>query len=89
MKKRAMKKWIPRGCYCDSCKWWHHIKTIKLNRSNCEYTECKEVCWTKPNNSCGVQVVKCDYMNYIDKNEDTYLFDQVKECGEHDSDKWR
>ena len=83
-----MKKWIPKGIYCDGCKWWHHIKTIKLNRNNCEYTECQEVCWTKPKNSCKVDIVKCDYMNYIDKNEDTYLWDRCKECEEHDSDKW-
>jgi hypothetical protein len=58
VKKRAMKKWIPKGIYCDGCKWWHHIKTIKLNRNNCEYTECQEVCWTKPKNSCKVDIVK-------------------------------
>lgn len=88
MKKRAMKKYIPRGCYCDGCKWWHYIKTIKLNKDNSDQAEgCKEECWTTLSNSCRVRVIKCDFMNYIDYNEDTLLWDGVKECGEHDSDK--
>ena len=37
MKKRAMKKWIPKGMYCHgngtkkypNCKWRKHIATIK------------------------------------------------------------
>lgn len=83
MKKRAMKKWIPKGCYCDNCKWWHHVKTIKLDRSNCGLKDCKGKCYC-----CKIEVIKCEYMNYIDKDEDTYLWDRCKECNEHDSDKW-
>lgn len=33
MKKRAMKKWIPKGTpYCNNCKWHKYIKTIKYHR---------------------------------------------------------
>jgi hypothetical protein len=34
MKKRAMKKWIPKGMYCYGvgyCKWHKHIGTKKTN----------------------------------------------------------
>lgn len=53
MKKRAMKKWIPKGMYCHgngtkkypNCKWRKYITTIKLNKDNCEHAnECKEEC---------------------------------------------
>jgi len=87
MKKRAMKKWIPKQtqyCYNNeyACKWRRFIKTIKYHRdTNCEHAEtCKEECWTMNNNSCQVNVFKCEYLNYIDWNEDSLLFDEVKEC---------
>ena len=34
MKKRAMKKWIPKNTmYCDGCKWLRYIKTIYLHKN--------------------------------------------------------
>jgi len=90
MKKRAMKKWIPKGAYCHgkwtkkypNCKWRKYITTIKMNKSNCEYSnECKEECWSKPNNSCYHVVYKCEYMKYIDWTQDSLLWDACKECG--------
>jgi hypothetical protein len=86
LKKRAMKKWIPKGMYCHSnggCKWWKYIKTIKLHRDiNCEHKNtCKEECWTTPKNSCQVKVCRCEYMGYTDWNEESLLWDKVKECG--------
>lgn len=88
MKKRSMKKWIPRGCYCDGCKYWHHINTIRLNKSNCDVAEgCKEECWSTLENSCRARVIKCDYINYTDKYEETLLCEGIKECGKHDFDK--
>lgn len=90
MKKRAMKKWIPKGAYCHgngakkypNCKWRKYIATIKRNKSNCEYSnESKEECWSKPNNSCYHVVYKCEYMKYIDWTQDSLLWDACKECG--------
>ena len=90
MKKRAMKKWIPRGVYCygngtkkyPSCKWRKHITSIKKNKLNCEYAnECTEECWSKPNNSCYSLVYKCEYMKYIDWKQESLLWDSCKECG--------
>lgn len=34
MKKRAMKKWIPRDtCYCGGCKWRKYIRTDLMCKS--------------------------------------------------------
>lgn len=34
MKKRAMKKWIPKNtAYCLGCKWHRYIKTLYLHAS--------------------------------------------------------
>ena len=52
MKKRAMKKWIPKDTdYCGSCKWRRYIKTIFWHarplttqlsppEEGCEWTQC-------------------------------------------------
>ena len=93
MKKRAMKKWIPKGMYCHgngtkkcpNCKWRKQIATIKKDKSNCEYANvCSEDCWTKPNNSCYHLVYKCEYMKYIDWTQESLLWDACKECGVKD-----
>lgn len=61
MKRRAMKKLIPKGGYCHrngtkkypKCKWRKYITTIERNKNNCEYANgCSEDCWSKSNNSC-------------------------------------
>lgn len=82
MKKRAMKKWIPKNTpYCRDCKWRHYITTIKRDKSNCEYVnECDEECWTKPENSCRDIVYRCDYLNYTDWEQESLLWDGCKEC---------
>lgn len=92
MKKRAMKKWIPQGDYCyngkKSCKWWQYIKTVKRDRSNCEFSKtCKEECWTKPDNSCKERIQRCEYLKYTDCHENSLLWDSCKECGEHTQTK--
>lgn len=84
MKKRAMKKYIPKGTlYCNNCKWDKYITTIKLHRdTNCKHkNECNEECWTKPNNSCRIHVHRCEYLNYTDWEQDSLLWDGCKECG--------
>ena len=93
MKKRAMKKWIPKGMYCHgngtkkypNCKWRKYITAIKKNKANCEYAnKCSEECWSKPSNSCYNLVYKCEYMKYIDWTQDSLLWDACKECGVKD-----
>ena len=89
MKKRAMKKWIPKGMYCYSgehkCKWRKYYKTIKLDKSNCKNAyDCDEICWSKPENSCKIIIYGCKYMNYIDYAGESFLWDQCKECGVKD-----
>lgn len=86
MKKRAMKKYIPEGIYCydnnKSCKWWKRLYTKRLDRSNCEFAKtCEEKCWEHPDTQCEIIVCKCEYLNYIDREQDSLLFDSVKECG--------
>jgi len=86
MKKRAMKKWIPKNTiYCYDCKWWKFIKVIELNRYNinCPNNDCKDKdkCWTTPSTSCRVKVCRCEYLGYTDSNEDSLLWDRCKECG--------
>lgn len=90
MKKRAMKKWIPKGSYCygngtkkyPNCKWRKYIGTIKRNKANCEFAqECNKECWSTPNTSCSNIVYKCEYIKYIDWTQDTLLWDACKECG--------
>ena len=86
MKKRAMKKWIPKDtCYCGECPHHHYITTIKFNETNCEYVEnCKDKpCWTRAENSCRSIVYKCDYLKYIDWKQESLLWDGCKECGVH------
>lgn len=76
MKKRAMKKWIPRGCYCydknGGCKWLHCLG-VK------EHEDYKTV------------IMKCDYLGIIDEEEETLLWDSCKECDAHDNwrDYWK
>lgn len=90
MKKRAMKKWIPKNTlYCDGCKWWQHTETKKLHKnppskdfSKCVYADdCKYKCWTDSFNSCQMKIVRCNYLGCTDEYEDTLLWDKVKECG--------
>lgn len=87
MKKRAMKKWIPKNTsYCNNCKWRHYLTTIKVDESNCEYQEtCKhKPCWSNSSNSCNVVVHKCDFLNFIDWHQESLLWDGCKECGVKD-----
>ena len=81
IKKRAMKKWIPKGMYCYGvgyCKWHKHVGTKKINNINCELSNtCKE---SDSDCNCSYSIYKCEYMNYIDFNQDSLLWDSCKEC---------
>ena len=85
---------IPYGMYCygrggrsDKCPYWEYIETIifyKDSKNNCDsYDKCEDndKCGTSFRTSCKVDVIKCNYLNLIDKDEKTLLWDQVKECG--------
>lgn len=85
MKKRAMKKWIPKGVYCNNCKWGKYITTIKRDKNNCRYAnECNKKCWSDLYTSCYDIVYKCEYMNFIDWEQKSLLWDRCKECGVKD-----
>lgn len=89
MKRRAMKKWIPKGMYCSGCRYKKYITTIKLNSHNCKYaSSCDDgmnnACWSTPENSCRHVVYKCEYLNFVDWEEETLLWDGCKECGVKD-----
>lgn len=94
MKKRVMKKYIPKNTvYCGNCKWRHYVKTVKyhMNPPNengwekCTCTSgCEETyCWTDSCTSCCVEVWRCDYLGFTDTNQDSLLWDGCKECGVH------
>ena len=85
---------IPHGAYCygeggrdDKCPYWEYVTTIifyKDSKNNCNsYDKCEDndKCGTSFRTSCKVDVIKCSYLNLIDKDEETLLWDQVKECG--------
>ena len=86
------KSLIPKGVYCydenGMCPYHKYIDTIseyENNGNNCQHRkDCDEVCGTTPNNSCKTYVYKCEYMNYTDYEQESLLWDQVKECGEND-----
>ena len=94
MKKRAMKKWIPKKTpYCYTykngkytlCKYFKYIKTIYYNKDekNCPHNDtCKHntECWNTPSTSCRVQVCQYKYLRYTDYDEDSFLWDKCKEC---------
>ena len=82
---------IPSGCYCDNCTYWKYISETKLNRNqdygfeHCKYSdECSEKCWTNSQNSCKNIVIYCEYLDLLDIEQDTLLWDKCKECGVKD-----
>lgn len=90
MKKRTMKKWIPKGMYCHGsgtkknsyCKWRKYITIIKRDKSNCKHAKtCEDICWTRPDNSCRNVIYRCEYLKYTDFTQESLLWDACKECG--------
>lgn len=49
------------------------IKT--LTKDNCEFSNECEQC-----ENCKILIYKCEYLNYIDYQQETLLFDQCKIC---------
>lgn len=87
MKKRQMKKWIPKDTiYCLDCKWRKFLGTKKLHRNTgCESAHsCNAKCWTTPDTKCRYRIYRCEYMGYTDETEESLLWDGCKECGEHE-----
>ena len=62
MKKRAMKKWIPKNTpYCGSCKWRHYIYMICYHRSPEDF---------KPfSDAAKIVVKKCEFENSCKEKE--------------------
>lgn len=95
MKKRAMKKWIPKNTiYCKDCKWRRFLGTFK-----CHMNPPNEKGWVKCNVSsgcvptdcwdgdeitkCRLHIYRCDYLGYTDAEQRSLLWDGCKECGVH------
>lgn len=95
MKKRTMKKYIPKNTvYCGKCRWRHFLGTICLHRNpedfpnnpveKCDCSDtCEHKCWTGGSTNCMKEIWKCDYLGLIDKKQDSLLWDGCKECGVH------
>ena len=92
MKKRTMKKYIPKDTfYCGDCRWRHFLGTIFLHRNpedcpnnpvekcDCSNT-CEYECWTGGSTNCSKEIWKCDYLGMIDKKQERQLWDGCKEC---------
>ena len=47
------------------------------------FDNCRHDCWKGENAKCKIHVVRCNYLNYTDDNEDSLLWDGCKECGIH------
>lgn len=83
LKKALMWIKIPRGIYCDGCPYWHFIRVREIYKeSNCQWKDdCKELCGLDNSHKCKCNVIKCDYLDFIDSDEKTLLWDGCKECG--------
>ena len=76
MKKRAMKKWIPKNTiYCDGCKWRKYIKTRFLHKNPEEL---------KVHGLKNVVVERCKYADECEgkcwTNEQTRCYTEVWRC---------
>ena len=83
MKKRKMKKYIPKDTdYCCHCKWWKHLGTNYKYLGECELrAECGDTCGTSYETTCQYPIIRCEYLGYTDKQNDSLLWYSVKECG--------
>lgn len=72
MKKRAMKKYIPIGVYCNRCKWRVYLgkRFVTGIYQDEPYEE-------------HIPIFMCKYLNIIDRDMETLLWEGVKECNEH------
>lgn len=77
----------PKGVYCYDnnglCPYYKQLGSIKYNREpqNDELL-CIYDCNLYPNRcrGCESKVIHCDYLDYTDFDQDTLLWDRVKEC---------
>lgn len=86
MKKRAMKKWIPKGFYCydknGMCKWRKWIGIKRHTKEECDNMFGEGECASVNCEECDTSIFKCEYLGLIDEEADTLLWDACKECGE-------
>lgn len=82
---------IPKGDYCDECPYWKYLGTVKYhaNPPNETYTQCiyesvckkSDRCWKKKSTECQRKIVRCEYLDLTDNEENTLLWDKCKVCG--------
>lgn len=85
MKKRKMKKYIPKDTsYCCDCRWWKYIGMNYKYLGECDLkAECGDKCGKTPETMCQYPIIRCEYIGYTDRENESLLWDKCKECGEH------
>ena len=99
MKKRSMKKWIPKGMYCDNCKWHSYKKNLPYQENRyCKYLNKSDYQLNEEYNKQEIKMlvndVNAEYYDKettIEKEFDLHfpislLWDGCKECGIKDID---
>lgn len=88
MNNNLDKNKIPYSLYCDKCPYWKMLGIVKLHRNppndnfqKCDIVDCDNDCWSEPFYSCRYNVIKCEYLNYIDEKQESLLYEKCKECG--------
>lgn len=92
MKKRAMKKYIPK----DTVYCYHMAGVLKDKKGNTRGIKTNTCRWRKflgmrtvegeyngEHYKEKIPVYQCKYLGIIDNDMDTLLWDSCKECGEH------
>ena len=89
------KNLIPKNTiYCDGCPYYENVGVKYICRDinnppdhehdweTCPSSAgCTKTCWETPFSSCKSRIVRCNYMNYTDYDENSLLWDGCKECG--------
>lgn len=85
MKKRKMKKYIPKETmYCQDCRWWKFLGYNNHYLGDCKYREdCDDECGTSAETRCKSLIIRCEYMGYTDDQNESLLWDRCKECDTH------
>ena len=87
MKKRKMKKYIPKNTiYCRDCRWWKFLGVNEMYLGDCKWRneegKCED-CGQTAESRCVSPIIRCEYLGITDRHSDTLLWDRCKECNEH------
>jgi len=99
IKKRAMKKWIPKDTpYCyeiiNIITSYDENEPPKIKIKPCKWYKyigrnTLSAVYNDETYTETVKVFRCEYLKYTDMEQSSLLWDMCKECGEHHGDdKW-